>query len=455
MASRGLRRSGLRVTPQDPLEIEMESKLSPRDIQTRIRAGETLEEVARAAGVPAEQIEVFAAPVIAEREHVAGAALAAPVRRTGESSSTRGLRAVVAQRLEQRGIDPETVEWDAWREPDRRWTVRARYESGSNPHEATFSYDARARFSVARDEEARWLIGEHSQAHGPQPGRKPRDPDAEPTIDLNDELALVRAVQPNIEDAVDLAPVAQAAQDESSDAAEDRTDQHGSDPADYQEADLQEVDGVYDLVVGHSDLDVLYEMLSGFDEDSVNIYSGLTQPVVDEIMASPEPPTLEAVQQAVLDTPDDSEGLPEDQRVVEDTTDDPLPGAEGVEPEPETVEQDARDEELAHVQASEPEEQPQVEGTDEDADEVASSPTHVPLPPDAATDAIVEEAEAPEATPAATAQAEEAAITEPEQDPLLGDDEVPTQHAPKPKPRKKGRASVPSWDEIMFGSPKR
>ena len=81
------------------LEIEMESALRPRDIQARIRAGESLEAVAQAAGVPPEQIEPFAAPVIAEREHIAGLAQSNPVRRAGDAVAHRSLRAVVTDRL--------------------------------------------------------------------------------------------------------------------------------------------------------------------------------------------------------------------------------------------------------------------------------------------------------------------------------------------------------------------
>ena len=63
------------------LEIPMESTLRPRDIQTRIRAGESPEAVAHAAGTSVEKIMPFAAPVMAERAHVAERAQLASVRR--------------------------------------------------------------------------------------------------------------------------------------------------------------------------------------------------------------------------------------------------------------------------------------------------------------------------------------------------------------------------------------
>jgi len=111
------------------LEIDMESSLRPREIQARIRAGESLEEVARDAGMPVERVQAFAGPVIAEREHVVGLALAAPVRRRGETAATRPLRSTVAERLLGRGIDVDDVDWDSWKRPDGVWTVQASYAS--------------------------------------------------------------------------------------------------------------------------------------------------------------------------------------------------------------------------------------------------------------------------------------------------------------------------------------
>ena len=260
------------------LEIHMESALRPREIQARIRAGESLEDVARAAGVPPEQLEGFATPVLAERDHVASLAQAAPVRRAGETIAHRTLRSVVTERLLSRGIDADTVAWDAWRIGDRRWWIKLDYDSGSSHHEAVFSYDQTGRFSVATNEEARWLLGESPSPHGPQPGRRRRrdEPEEEITLDLNDELAIIRAIQPNAAPEFPRPVEVVAAED-----AEDSEDA-------YVEADLAEVDGLYDFVPAEqSNLDVLYDMLASFDEDSVQIYAGLVRPSPDAEQAVP------------------------------------------------------------------------------------------------------------------------------------------------------------------------
>ena len=157
------------------LEITMESTLRPRDIQARIRAGQTPEKVAAAAQTTVDKIMAFAAPVLAERAHIAGLAQRASVRRSGQGPS-RVLADAVAERLRARGVEPDEVEWDAWRREDGRWTVVADYLSGESARHAGFLYDAPGRYVVAEDDEARWLLGEQqASSHGPQP-RSPSGP---------------------------------------------------------------------------------------------------------------------------------------------------------------------------------------------------------------------------------------------------------------------------------------
>lgn len=288
------------------LEIDMESQLRPREIQARVRAGETIESVAIAAGVPVERVEPYAAPVLAERAHVVGMAVAGTVRRRTEAASTRGLKATVAMRLLQRGLDIDEVDWDAWKRPDGRWVVQASYASGSAQHVATFLFDLPGRFSLADNDESRWLIEESGPAHGPQPGRRRTiNPDDEPTVDLDDQLALVRAtLQESGPDSYGLSTL--------------------QDVHDYAPAELEEVDGVYDLVPPRSEMDFLYDMISGIDEDSVRIYKGLQQPVTPR--EEPEQLSLfteaaEAAEPARVVRIDPEDQASEDPAVVEPEAD--------------------------------------------------------------------------------------------------------------------------------------
>ena len=229
----------------------MADAMSPREIQSRIRAGASVADVAGSSGLPASAIEPFAGPVLAERAYVANQATRGQVHRSGNATH-QTLAEVVGDRLASRGLTSADVTWDAWRGNDRLWTLRATYRSGSAVHEGVFRYDAAGRFSTAVNDEAHWLLGEQSSAHGPQRGRRaaarPADADGEPTIDL-DPARQVSTASPVLD----------------------------FEPDDYSPGRLAEVDGVYDLVTEPEvGMDVLYDMLAGFNEDSVRIYEGLT-----------------------------------------------------------------------------------------------------------------------------------------------------------------------------------
>ncbi|MDF9717896.1 DUF3071 domain-containing protein [Nocardioides sp. ChNu-153] len=143
------------------LEITMESTLRPRDIQARIRAGASPDDVAQAAQTTVERIMGFVAPVLAERAHVAERAQASSLRRRGDgATAARTLGEAVAAHLRSRALSPDAVTWDAWRRDDGRWTLSGTFVAGKRRGTATFTFDLRGSYVVADDEDARWLIGE-------------------------------------------------------------------------------------------------------------------------------------------------------------------------------------------------------------------------------------------------------------------------------------------------------
>ena len=160
------------------LESQMQSTLRPRDIQARIRAGETPESVAQVAGTSLDKVMPYAAPVLAERAHVAERAQRASVRRRpvegAAVSSARTLGDAVGGHLRSRNVDPETVAWDAWRREDGRWTLTGSYTTTGRVGAAHFSFDAPGNYVVADDDDAHWLLGEVAddpEATTPEPAR--------------------------------------------------------------------------------------------------------------------------------------------------------------------------------------------------------------------------------------------------------------------------------------------
>ncbi|MFG2289781.1 septation protein SepH [Streptomyces sp. NPDC048595] len=170
------------------IEIEVESHLRPRDIQARIRAGASAEEVAQLAGIPVDRVRRFEGPVLAERAFMAERARKTPVRRPGENTGPQ-LGEAVAERLLLRGADKESVQWDSWRRDDGTWEVLLVYRVATEPHSASWTYDPPRRLVQAVDDEARALIGESDDT--PEPSfpfvpriaRLPRDRPLDRTLD--------------------------------------------------------------------------------------------------------------------------------------------------------------------------------------------------------------------------------------------------------------------------------
>jgi hypothetical protein len=120
-------------------EAEVASVLSPKEIQSRIRAGASVEQIAAASGVDVERVERFAHPVLLERSRAAELATAAhPVLADGPSVLT--LLETVTTALIARGLDPDTVAWDAWRNEDSRWTVQLAWKAGLSDNTAHFRF---------------------------------------------------------------------------------------------------------------------------------------------------------------------------------------------------------------------------------------------------------------------------------------------------------------------------
>jgi hypothetical protein len=80
-------------------------------------------------------------------------------RRSGESGA-RTLGEAVSAHLRSHNVDPDGVEWDAWRREDGRWTLTALYDVAGRTGTATFSHDPRGSFVTVDDEDARWLVGD-------------------------------------------------------------------------------------------------------------------------------------------------------------------------------------------------------------------------------------------------------------------------------------------------------
>jgi hypothetical protein len=154
---RAERQAGGQLSASAMHDFASASPLSPRDIQARIRSGESAEDVARVAGVPVDRVLRYAGPVLQER-----AMLSQHARRTKLRNSDKGssLAEVVDARLAQHGVDSEKISWDAYRRDDGTWRIVATWPSGKATAQAIWELDKARQLVTPHDDMAQYLCAE-------------------------------------------------------------------------------------------------------------------------------------------------------------------------------------------------------------------------------------------------------------------------------------------------------
>jgi hypothetical protein len=128
--------------------------LPPREVQRRLRAGFTSEDLSKLSGVPVESIRRYEEPILAERAYIAELARAT---RVGRDPSAPILGELVMDRLASKGVRGASIAWDAWRVAGSPWRVAVAWDAGQGTVRAMWTFDHLARTVLAEDADARWL----------------------------------------------------------------------------------------------------------------------------------------------------------------------------------------------------------------------------------------------------------------------------------------------------------
>ena len=103
---------------QPALPFAGASPPTPREIQLRLRRGESVQQIAEDSGLPHDAVDRYAGPVLAERELQASRARKAVF-------DGRVVEELVLEHLGRLGADPAEVQWDCWLTEQGPWEVRA------------------------------------------------------------------------------------------------------------------------------------------------------------------------------------------------------------------------------------------------------------------------------------------------------------------------------------------
>lgn len=184
-------------TPTAPKPVLEEPRvvLSPREIQDRIRSGQTVEELIEYSGMQPRKIESFAYPVLAERARIAELGKQSKPRRI-DGPAKLSLWEILATAFAARGQELADASWDAYRDPSGQWIVTVTWNVGHTTNVAEWSYQAEglSALTIARNELAAELID-------PDFARRNRDlaPQANRAADTGDTSEMPAAWQSSAE----------------------------------------------------------------------------------------------------------------------------------------------------------------------------------------------------------------------------------------------------------------
>jgi hypothetical protein len=367
--------------------------LRPKEIQAMLRAGRSAEEISETSEIPLEHVRRYEGPVLAEREWTAQRARTFPVGRGGPA-----LHEVVAERLAAREATGD-VAWDAWRRPDGTWTLELTFSAGGRTRQAHWAADVETRTVSPVDDEARWISDEDAP---PEPSRG---------------RGRLQAVKSSVYD-----------QEADGDGRRART-----------WPPRRPVAEDHPSVLEDSELDALNARRGMRSvprpEDSAPVWSGLDETAED---AAPEV----APQRGPVTTPDDAE---------QDEAHDP--DAEALrehvsDPSQDEPAEGAEDEEAGSPEAEAAQAADASEDGGDAADDDEDDPTPARDEPEIRYQDTIDLTPLPgfDDVPEAADQGGEAGAQED------AEDASGTRKAKKSGRSKSKRASMPSWDEIVFGS---
>lgn len=119
-------------------------RLTPREIQTAIRGGSSVDQLVAKSGDPREYVEKFAQPVLDELTHVLATALGVRISVAGDrynEVSQTGFGEIISSRLAASGV--HEVTWSTLRDDNHTWRISVNYSLNGQKQSAVWSFDVK------------------------------------------------------------------------------------------------------------------------------------------------------------------------------------------------------------------------------------------------------------------------------------------------------------------------
>ncbi|WP_375400309.1 septation protein SepH [uncultured Amnibacterium sp.] len=150
-----------------PVDLDVEARLrdgrsvvdgpriTPREIQAHVRAGLSALQVAALTGTPIAYVERFSGPVLAELAYVVDTALAVRVQPEDPDAVPRTFRAVMSERLA--ALDATVIVWSSCREVAGGWVIVLDFVADEIQHEARWRFEPKRQLLTPDNVEATTL----------------------------------------------------------------------------------------------------------------------------------------------------------------------------------------------------------------------------------------------------------------------------------------------------------
>lgn len=173
-------------------EAGPQKRVSPKDVQARIRGGADAADVASALDVDVEYVRRFEGPVLAERAFVLDAARRVPVTPVDTDAPDTFGEAITAK-LESG--DATAVHWASWKHVEQGWVVRVRYTAAEVEHDAQWLFDPKTSTLTPDNGDAHRLS--HTEDEGIAPRLRAVENDHQDTDGTRFDSGAFRVEQPD------------------------------------------------------------------------------------------------------------------------------------------------------------------------------------------------------------------------------------------------------------------
>jgi len=190
--------------------------MTVKEIQRRLRAGETMDSIARDGNISVDKVERFSGPILQERLFIIDQVHSLTPRRDGKDTGREALTYldIVISKLAPRGVDVASLNWNTWRLDDGTWTIELHYPNRDGMGAAQFTYDTHRRTIAPLDDNAAWMMGEDAPIRRIEAGliySEPTHPSraaerSEPREPIRIDSAPIRSIASSLDDLPDNDP---------------------------------------------------------------------------------------------------------------------------------------------------------------------------------------------------------------------------------------------------------